>query len=132
MIYCDTPALVKLVVSEVESVAMTQFVRSHERLASSELAITELFRAVPQAAPAVDQLLDGLSLIPITRSLLVAAGRLPGTLRSLDAIHVATALSIRATVLVTYDTRMYNASNIVGITPKAPKASSTSPSSNPV
>ena len=120
MIYCDTSALVKLVMSEAESEAITHFVRSHRQLASSELAITELFRAVPQAAPAVDQLLDGLSLIPVTRPLLEAAGRLPGVLRSLDAIHVATALSVRAATLVTYDHRMYAAANIVGIETKAP------------
>ncbi len=122
MIYCDTSALVKLVVAEAESAVMTDFVRSHGRLASSELAITELYRAVPQAAPAVDQLLEGLSLIPVARAVLLAAGRLPGALRSLDAVHVATALSIRATMLVTYDHRMYQAAKVVGLEPKAPRA----------
>jgi predicted nucleic acid-binding protein len=65
---------------------------------------------------AVDGALTRLDLVVLTRDVLLAAGRLPDVaLRSLDAIHVATALSIDADSFLTADRRQADAAEAVGL-----------------
>ena len=77
--YVDTSALVKLVRTEVETTALEQFTAGRA-LVASELVRTELRRAVRREAPHLegkaDELLGGLTLLPITAPLLDQAGRL--------------------------------------------------------
>jgi predicted nucleic acid-binding protein len=114
VIYLDTSAFVKLVREERETPALQAFL--HERpgvaLVSSALLMVETRRAVLRQDPGVlgraDLLLTRIDQVGITRAVLEAASRLPDpALRSLDAIHLATALQLGDDLdaVVTYDGR---------------------------
>ncbi len=111
--YLDSSALVKLVVHESESDALIQYLSAYPVQISCALARIEVVRAVrPHGVDAIHrarQVLRGLWLLHLDDSLLdVAAGIEPGVLRSLDAIHLAAALTITPILgdFVTYDVRM--------------------------
>lgn len=115
MIYLDTSAFVKLVWAEPESDALSRFLteRSPTPLVSSVLLTVETRRAVqredPSALARADLLLTRIGRIGMTASVVESASRLPDrSLRSLDAIHLATALLLRddLDVVVTYDKRL--------------------------
>ncbi|MGH3522200.1 MAG: type II toxin-antitoxin system VapC family toxin [Mycobacterium sp.] len=115
MIYLDTSAFVKLVWAEVESDALGRFLtrRPASPLVSSSLLTVETRRAVqredPSALGRADLLLTRIGRIGMTSSIVESASRLPDrSLRSLDAIHLATALLLRADLdaVVTYDKRL--------------------------
>ena len=129
MIYVDTSALVKLVVPEAETVALQTWMRSRagETFFSSQLARVELVRTVKRAAP--DHLdrargvLAAVALIKIDDQVLESAENLPPTiLRSLDAIHLATAFShlSHVSAFVTYDARLADAARSLGIPVESP------------
>ncbi|MGH3832744.1 MAG: type II toxin-antitoxin system VapC family toxin [Pseudonocardiaceae bacterium] len=115
MIYLDTSAFVKLVWAEPESDALSLFLmgRPATPLVSSNLLTVETRRAVqrenPSALARADLLLTRIGRIGMTPSLIESASRLPDrSLRSLDAIHLATALLLRKNldVLLTYNKRL--------------------------
>lgn len=115
MIYLDTSAFVKLVWAETESDALTRYIaqRAGTPLVSSTLLTLETRRAVqredPSALARADLLLTRVGRIGMTASLVESASRLPDrSLRSLDAIHLATALLLRDDLhaVVTYDKRL--------------------------
>lgn len=123
-LYFDSSALVKLVREEVESAALEEFVGRHEGelRTTSALARTELVRAmVGMGAAAVADarlLLSGTNQLPITGELLDAAADLPTAprLRSLDAIHIATARTVPdLRALITYDDRMRASAEALGL-----------------
>ncbi len=126
--YLDTSALAKLVVAEPESAALRRWLRGADRQpVSSDLARTELLRAVRRVAPKrvlqARAVLDSVTLTEVTTPLFEAAGRLdPATLRALDAIHLAAALDLGDDLdgLVTYDERLGEAAQLNGITVLAP------------
>lgn len=112
-IYLDSSAIVKLVAREPESMALRRYLRRKRPLVSSASARTEVLRALmPAGAEAVARgrnVLQRLDLVRVNDRILTAAGELqPADLRSLDAIHLATALELGQdlTVVVTYDDRM--------------------------
>lgn len=126
-VYLDSSGLVKLVRTEAESADLERFLVGRPRQVSCVLAKVELLRAVRLLGPAsiarAQELLDQLKLVRIDDALLEDAARLdPLILRSLDAIHLAAALSLGRdlAVLVTYDTRMTAAALQLGITVEAP------------
>ena len=115
MIYIDTSALLKRVLIEPHSDALRAFLEEHagEPLVSSVLLTVEMRRAVqrgnPRLLPRTDLLLERVTRLDLSAPVVEAAGRFPDPgLRSLDAIHLATALLLREelTALVSYDTRM--------------------------
>ena len=115
MIYLDTSAFVKLIWSERETEALQGFLagRRHAPPVSSALLVVEVRRAVlrtrPGTVPRADLLLTRVGQVGVTRAIVEAASRLPDPrLRSLDAIHLATALRLREDLdaLVTYDDRL--------------------------
>ncbi|MCL2481858.1 MAG: type II toxin-antitoxin system VapC family toxin [Propionibacteriaceae bacterium] len=121
--YFDTSALAKLVRTEDGS-AQTAELWEHSRgsAVSSELTITELRRTVRSESEMVrakaDEVLNLLYLIPLDRMIIEAAARLnPQILRTLDALHLASALALEENLigLVTYDTRMADAARLYGI-----------------
>ncbi len=70
------------------------------------------------------QLISSLALVNLSSELLDAAGRLDSRpLRSLDAIHLAAALSLDAElgVFIAYDHRLLDAAQAVGLPTLAPR-----------
>lgn len=128
MHYADTSALVKLVVSEAESAALHSWITATQpELAASDLARTELIRAVRRAAPTAvglaREVLARLVLIQATPAIFDDASRLdPLELRSLDAVHLATALALGDDLegILTYDDRLADAARQQGIPVLAP------------
>src|SRR5579864_4963049 len=129
-LYLDSSALVKLVQREPESEALRRYLRSHrddERVAS-ELVRVEVVRSVLSGGPAAvahaRRQLGRLYLMVMDRDLLDRAATLaPGSLlRSLDAIHLATAQVVGAELraVVTYDQRMAGAAQALGMVVVAP------------
>lgn len=121
-IYLDSSALVKLVIREVESVALRRFLRAHPIRVSSALASVEVIRAVrgqgAEAQARAQAVLARIRLLRIDDDiLLTAAGLDPGVLRTLDAIHLASARAFGTELegVVTYDVRMREAAAILGI-----------------
>ena len=115
MIYFDTSALTKRAVTEDESEALESWVKGRPGVPhlSSDIILVELPRAVMRREPtlllAAHRLVTQLNTIALTPGLLeVAATLQPPTLRSLAAIHLATALRARRqlTAFVTYDKRL--------------------------
>jgi uncharacterized protein len=115
VIYLDTSAFVKLIRGERETSALQAFLRERPEapLVSSALLVVETRRAVlredPGQLPRADLLLTRIDQVDITRAVLEAASRLPDpALRSLDAIHLATALQLHRDLeaVVTYDSRL--------------------------
>lgn len=119
--YLDSSAIVKLAVREPESAALRRYLRGKRPLVSSALARTEVLRALlPAGEEAVARgrsVLQRLDLVRVNDRVLTAAGVLhPPELRSLDAIHLATAqeLSPELRAIVTYDDRMVAAAKRLG------------------
>jgi len=101
LLYLDSSALVKLVLPEAESAALQESLAGWPAHVTSELASVEVLRAVRRVAvdPALEEraeeVMAGVHLIKMDNEFLAQAARLePRTLRSLDAIHLATALSL--------------------------------------
>jgi predicted nucleic acid-binding protein len=127
-LYLDTSAFVKLAVEESETAALRQFLAERaSRRVSSTLLRTEALRAVrhlgPDALASVREGLRRVDLVAIDDRILDAAGTLePRVLRTLDAIHLATAMAIGDDLdaIVTYDDRMVEAAGLVGLLVAAP------------
>lgn len=127
MIYLDTSAFLKLVRDEVESSALRGRIGERGDLVSSALLAVEarrgMLRRDPRRLPYVDVALDRVDVLDVSGAVLESASRLPDPLlRSLDAIHLATALLIRdeIDVLLTYDDRLAGAARAHGIPTAAP------------
>ena len=102
----------------MESLALFEFIQSYEERISSILARVEVQRAVRRARGTAaerrraDRVLERISLLRIDDPILALASRVsPPDLRSLDAIHLATALSVGDAIagVVTYDDRLARA-----------------------
>lgn len=127
MLYADTSALVRLVLSEPESPALRDYLRSGRQVVTSSIAITELTRATRRTRPDLEHqvalLLSSLTLVDVDRAILGAAGVIePASVHTLDAIHLATAriLGPQLEAFVTYDTRMVEAARDLGLTVDSP------------
>jgi predicted nucleic acid-binding protein len=128
--YLDASALVKLATPEAESDALraaleTFDARLTNRLATVEVARALLRRGVATAALLADvsKAFTGLGITELDAAIAESAGRLePPALRSLDAIHLASALALGAELeaLVTYDARLADAARAVGLEVIAP------------
>jgi predicted nucleic acid-binding protein len=125
--YLDSSAIVKLVVREPESTALRRYLRGKRPLVTSALARTEVARVLlPFGREAVergDDVLSRLDLVRVNDRVLTAAGALsPPELRSLDAIHLATAQQLGSDLvrICTYDDRMALAAKDLGWTVVAP------------
>lgn len=127
VLYLDSSALVKLVMEELESAALRAVLEASSGLVSSGLARVELRRAatrrIPPVGRAAEALLTRLALVPLDGRVLDLAGGLkPPALRSLDAVHLASAqlLGDRLDGFVTYDRRLGDAARIAGLRVAAP------------
>ena len=111
--YVDSSAIVKLAVREPHSDALRRYLRRRRPLISSALARTEVLRALlsggEPALAAGRRALDSVDLVRVNPRVLTVAGTLlPPELRSLHAIHLATAKRLGTDLndIVTYDERM--------------------------
>jgi predicted nucleic acid-binding protein len=127
-IYLDSSAIVKLAVAEPESSALRRYLRRRRTLVSSALARAEVARALlPLGDEAVrrgDDVLARLELLRVSDRILAAAGRLlPAELRTLDAIHLASALELGGDLarIVTYDERVRAAAGAIRCPVAAPR-----------
>jgi predicted nucleic acid-binding protein len=126
--YVDTSAFVKLIVAEPESEALATRLRRWPQHASSTLLRTETVRALRRSGNGrllgqARRLMGAVTLIGLDAPLLDRAGELdPADLRSLDAIHLAAALSIGPdlAVVVTYDDRLRDAARAAGLDAESP------------
>ncbi len=128
VVYLDSSAIVKLVVAEPESEALRRYLRRRTTRVSSALARVEVVRAVrfngDEARVRARKVLDRIRLLAIDEALLDAAADLDHeVLRSLDAVHLASAqaFGVSLEALVTYDSRMIQAAEVVGLPWSAPK-----------
>lgn len=127
MIYLDTSALFKLIRRETETDALSAWLldRVDSPKITSALTRVELLQATRRldSSPvgSAIALLAGIDVIPISAVVIDVASQLDHV-RSLDAIHLASALSINdsSLVLVTYDVRLREASLRVGVSVEAP------------
>lgn len=124
MIYLDSSALLKLLVDEPESAALEAWLATREGtpVVTSELARVEVPRACRRvnadAVPLAMVLLSELDHVALSRPLLDQAATVgEDSLRSLDAIHLVSALSIRSdlTGFVAYDARLAGAAAAAGL-----------------
>jgi predicted nucleic acid-binding protein len=129
MIYLDSAAVVKLAHAEAESPALRAWLdeRAETGWVSSVLTEIESFRALARYAPdAVSRLpavLDQIELIDLDPPIRILAETVRlATVRSLDAIHLGTALHARGTLtsFVTYDKRLLDAAAAAGLPVDSP------------
>lgn len=132
-IYVDSSALIKRAVDEPESdsvdAALEAYVDADHALVSSSLAWIEVSRALrsrldgahDEIGEAIDVSLSGVAEWTITPEVVSLARRIgPTVLRSLDAIHVATAVLLDADRLISYDERVNVAARHNGIAVETP------------
>jgi len=126
--YLDSSAIVKLVVEEPQSAALRRYLRRRRPLVSSALARAEVLRALLLEGEAGmargHSVLARIDLIRVNDRVLNAAGALsPPDLRSLDAIHLATAGQLGQDLgqVVTYDERMADAARHLGMKAASPE-----------
>jgi hypothetical protein len=133
MVYLDSSAAVKLAHQEDHSEALAAWLSARSDLAmvSSVLVEIELNRALhrydPAAIPAVAQVLARLHRVELTAEIRAMAGAYTdGRLRSLDAIHLATAQFVAQSgdgapqVFVGYDARLLAAARARNMDVAAP------------
>ena len=126
-VYFDSSALVKFAIDEPESSALRTFAGRRPEQYSCDLIRTELVRAARRhSAAALDlahDVLGSLVVIRLDEAILARAGMVdPATVRSLDAIHLAAALTLgdELEAVVTYDGRMADAARGLGLRVEQP------------
>lgn len=126
--YLDTSAFLKLLVAEPESDALRDALRRWPSRASATLLRTETVRALRRSGhhdlvgPA-RRLIRTIHLVRLDEPLLDRAGDLdPAEMRSLDALHLAAALSLGPDVgvVITYDERLRRAAETQGLAVQSP------------
>ena len=135
MIYLDTCSALKLAHGEPETAALNSWLvaRSGTRLVSSVLLEVEMERALrrnePRALPLVPAILGRIIRLEITPEIRrTAAAYTDPLLRSLDAIHLATAQLVAGlpgeglSDLVSYDKRLIVAARTAGLHVEHPGA----------
>jgi predicted nucleic acid-binding protein len=129
LVYADASALVKLVIDEAETEALKAHLHDVPRIATSAVALVEVPRATALADPstvtrarALD-LLERCFLVDATQALLRRAEELSSAaVRSLDAIHLASALDVAPAEMVVYDRRLRAAAEDAGLRVTSPGA----------
>jgi len=122
LLYLDSSAIVKLVVPEAETHALRELLRSWPERVSSVLSRVEVLRAArrvsPSAARRADAVVARLGLVDLDDDVIQRASKLaPPELRTLDAIHLATALSLGHDLgaLCVYDARLSSVARAMGL-----------------
>ena len=124
-VYADSSALVKLTLDEPESTAIRAFIDQFDEVATSRIGFVETRRVVARAGgdlAAAAGVLNGIGPIDLDTTIIESAVAIvPTTLRTLDAIHLASALALYAVdAFVTYDNRLAEAARDAGLTVVSP------------
>jgi uncharacterized protein len=126
--YIDSSALVKAVLREPESDDLLRhFRQTRPSLIASSLLKVETTRAIRQVEPTkglaeLNSALEEIVLVAVTETILRRAANLEPALRSLDAVHLATALDVGAEAMIVYDRRLADAARGYGLTVLSPGA----------
>ena len=126
--YIDSSALVKAVLREPESDELLRhFRQTRPSLIASSLLKVETTRAIRQVEPIkglaeLNVALEEIVLVAVTETILRRAANLEPALRSLDAVHLATALDVGAEAMIVYDRRLADAARGYGLTVMSPGA----------
>ena len=120
--YVDASALAKLLVAEEDSPAMERWYVDTDRAVTNRVGVIETHRAVarrssPLQGDLVDQTLASVEIVELDRAISQRAATIgPSSLRTLDAIHLATALEVGPIdAFVTYDDRLAEAARALGL-----------------
>jgi predicted nucleic acid-binding protein len=119
--YVDASALVKLVVVEQGSVEMLRWYVESERVITSRIGVIETSRAAarrPHDREALQALLASVLVVELDQGVADMAATVgPTLLRALDAVHLASALSLGGELdaFVTYDDRLADAARAIGL-----------------
>ena len=119
--YLDSSAILKTIFDEQERPDLLRFLNSQST--SSRLSKIEVRKTVARLAPTkiaeVNLELDKINFLPISNPILMAAENFSSeiTLRTLDAIHIATVMSLEGSIegLITYDRQMIANAKLLGI-----------------
>jgi uncharacterized protein len=128
LVYLDSSAIIKLIFKEPETVALVEFLVAWPNRVSSVLARVEILRTSRRVGDSAvvrhaREILTGVHLIRADDGIFAAAAALePTTLRTLDSIHLATAMSFGEELggMVVYDRRLRTAARRAGLTTWAP------------
>ena len=126
--YVDSSALVRLVREEPESHALREFLITRRAPVTNRIATVEVRRALLRAGrepdfEALTAIWKRVELVEMDAAIAESAASLgPPTLRSLDAIHLNSALSLGDDLeaFVTYDARLAKAARGHGLPVVAP------------
>jgi len=124
--YLDSSAILKIIFQEDESAALAKFIT--EPAITSSISRVEVLRTVQRIDPSRVQLaqseLAKINIVEPIPSILTIAENFSHevTLRSLDAIHVATLIFLSSATrgLITYDKLMAKNAEQLGLTVLAP------------
>jgi predicted nucleic acid-binding protein len=119
--YLDSSAILKTIFDEKERPELLRVLASQS--ISSRVSRVEVRRTVARLAPTkvgeVTHELERINFMPISDAILLAAENFSSeiTLRTLDAIHVATVMSLEGSIqgLITYDKQMAANAQLLGI-----------------
>ena len=122
-VYLDASAIVRLILEEPGWELLVEYLREHPERVTSNLSVTEVTRAVRRSDPSTARsrraaaVLDRIDRVTVTADLLRRAGELePASLRTLDALHLATALEVAPiAAFVTWDVRLAEAARVNGL-----------------
>ncbi len=127
MLYVDTSAAVKLLLAEPESAALREYLRSADALlVTSRVGVIELRRVGRRSgagADRADAVAATLAVVEVDERIERIAVALDAGLRTLDAIHLATAMAAGESLdgFVCYDERLAGAARGAGLNVVAPR-----------
>ena len=127
--YLDASAIVKLVTLESETSALEADAATRAGLLTSRLGVAEVRRAVRRAGTRrllqqAEDVLEAFVVVEMTPAMFDRAGDLtPPALRTLDALHLVSALSLDLPALdfITYDARLADAARRHGLSVTVPR-----------
>ena len=122
MIYLDASAAVKALVEEAETSAIVDAFGSGAEFVASRLLVVELHAVADRRSldhRNADDLLERIALVSLDDETMARAVRLRSGLRTLDALHLATALELGdvVTSFLTFDKELATAAQAHGLTP---------------
>ena len=126
MYYLDASAILKLIVEEKETVKLERFLSGNN--CTSKISRIEVMRvinrAIPEAAESAQRTLSKFDYVNVSESVIRIVESFLGlpSLRSLDSIHVASALSVSNEIdgIISYDKKMISNAQSLGLTVHTP------------